>query len=82
METKTREQYQAEFDARVASGAIVLGAVQIAHGGKLHPAMKVMDDVRHPGVLRIRCSCTGTANGSAHNRATWYAGKEANCKRK
>jgi hypothetical protein len=80
---KTQEQLQAEFDARVASGTIILGAVTIAHGGKLHPAMMVLDDPAYPnGKLRIRCSCTGTAQGRAYNRAVWRPGKERTCGRK
>jgi hypothetical protein len=80
---KTQEQRQAEFDARVASGAVILGAVTIARGGKLHPAMMVLDDPAYPnGKLRIRCSCTGTSQGRAYNRATWYAGRERTCGRK
>lgn len=79
----TYEERVARFNADVAAGRIMLGAVTIAHGGKLHPAMMVMDDPNHPkGRLQIRCSCTGTNNGRAYNRATWHPGVERTCGRK
>ena len=78
----SQEQRQAAFDARVASGEVVLGSVTIARGGKLHPAMLVMGEAQHPnGRLVIRCSCTGTAQGRAYNRATFYKGIAHTCRR-
>jgi hypothetical protein len=79
----TYEQRVALFNFNVEAGIIVLGTVTIAHGGKAHPAMMVMDDPHHPkGRLQIRCSCAGTNNGSAYTRAVWHPGTEKTCGRK
>ena len=50
------------------------GAARIGNGTKLHPA------TRSPGgYVMFCCSCGNTQNGSASNRATFFAGSAANC---
>lgn len=51
------------------------GAVRIGRGAKLHPASK-----REGYGLIIRCSCPGTQQGGAYNRAKFFTGMQANCK--
>jgi hypothetical protein len=52
----------------------VEGAVRIGRGDKLHPARK--DGVYG---LMILCRCPGTQQGSAYNRASFFAGVSRTC---
>lgn len=82
MTNETYEQRIARFNDDVAAGRIILGVVTIAHGGKAHPAMMVMDDPHYPkGRLQIRCACTGTNQGAAYSRATFYPNRAVTCTR-
>ena len=57
----------------------VHGAVRIGRGEKLHPAYKVVKaDGKHE--MFIRCSCPGTQQGRAYNKATFYAGVQRTCR--
>jgi hypothetical protein len=53
----------------------ISGAVKIGNGTKLHKACK---DSKYG--LMILCGCPGTQQGSAYNRARFFAGVQANCK--
>ena len=52
------------------------GAARIGRGTKLHPAVK--DPVYG---LIIRCSCPGTQQGGAANRAQFFTGLTATCRK-
>lgn len=52
------------------------GAARIGRGTKLHPAVK--DPVYG---LIIRCSCPGTQQGGAANRAQFFTGLAATCRK-
>lgn len=68
-------QHQPEIDMNETQNTQVTGAVRIGRGTKLHPAAK--DPVY--GLL-IRCSCPGTQQGSAYNRAQFFTGLTATCR--
>jgi hypothetical protein len=54
----------------------IKGAVRIGHGTKLHPAVK-----HSQYGLMICCSCPGTQQGAAYQKAQFFAGMASNCRK-
>jgi hypothetical protein len=50
------------------------GAARIGNGSKLHPATRTQG-----GYVEFLCSCGGTQNGHASNRATFFVGLASTC---
>ena len=63
-------------------GPVRRGVAHIGRGTKLHPVAEMNWSTERGFVksLHFTCSCTGTNNGRAHNKATVYWGStNANC---
>jgi len=68
-----------EFVGPLRHGAALIGR----NGTKLHPVTEIVhirDDGSEIKILTFHCSCTGTANGRAHNTAQVFWNHHHNCR--